>query len=264
MRIVSLNAWGGQVWPALGGWIGGARADVVCLQEVIRPVDPSPPWLAYRDRERSLNQRSDLFGDISARLPQYEGAFLPAAQGPLSDQGGKSYQSRHGLGQWIAPHLTLDARSDGFVFGAFRENGWGSAPVPRGFQAARIKDPARKRAVTIAHFHGLRDAQGKQDTPIRAEQAKRAITLISQIAAPGDDVVLAGDFNVMPESETIAIFTAWGLRDLVGTRDTRTQLYPKPIRHANYMLVSASLDVKAFEVPEAPVVSDHRPMIVDI
>jgi endonuclease/exonuclease/phosphatase family metal-dependent hydrolase len=62
----------------------------------------------------------------------------------------------------------------------------------------------------------------------------------------------------------LAIFAKWGLRDLGGQQDTRTTLYPKAIRHANYMLVSASVDVKSFEVPADPVVSDHRPMILSI
>jgi hypothetical protein len=42
MNIISLNAWGGQVWSALGSWIGRCGGDVVCLQEVIRPSGPSP------------------------------------------------------------------------------------------------------------------------------------------------------------------------------------------------------------------------------
>lgn len=73
MKIISLNAWFGQVWPALGSWAGSCGADVMCQKEVIRPSEPSPPWLAYRAPHRSLNQRSDLFGDMSAKLPDHMG-----------------------------------------------------------------------------------------------------------------------------------------------------------------------------------------------
>jgi hypothetical protein len=264
MKIISLNAWGGQVWPALGSWVGGCGADVLCLQEMIQPIDPSPPWLAYCDAYRRLNQRSDLFGDISARLPDHTGRFFPAAVGPMSDTGGKTYQSRHGLGQWVAPHLDRLARQDGFVHGAFRADGWGIDSVPRGFQAVRVAKQGRARPLTVAHFHGLREAGGKGDTPARADQAKRVLTLLSQIASPQDDIVLAGDFNVLADSETLAIFTAWGLRDLVAGQDTRAALYPKAIRHANYMLVTASVDVTSFDVIADPVVSDHRPLILTV
>jgi hypothetical protein len=228
------------------------------------PKRAGPPWLAYRAAHRSLNQRSDLFGDISATLPDHTGGFFSAAMGPLSDTGGKAYQSQHGLGQWVAPHLDIQTRQDGFVHGGFRTEGWGLDPVPRGFQAVRVTKVGRARPVTVAHFHGLRDIGGKGDTPVRADQAKRAMTLLSQIASPQDDIVLAGDFNILPESETLAIFAGWGLRDLAGQQDTRTALYPKAIRHANYMLVTASVDVKSFEVPANPVVSDHRPLILSI
>jgi hypothetical protein len=46
--------------------------------------------------------------------------------------------------------------------------------------------------------------------------------------------------------------------------DTRTSRYQKPLRHANYRLVSHPDDVKAFEVLAEPEVSDHRPLVLDI
>lgn len=264
MRIISLNAWGGQVWPALDGWVSTCGADILCLQEVTKPAQPSPPWLAYRDPFRNLNQRSNLFGDMSARLPQHQARFSAAAEGPLSDVGGKVYRSRHGLGQWVASDLTIAATGDGFVHGAFRRDGWGAEPVPRAFQAVRVSGPRLKRPLTVAHFHGLRDPSGKGDTDVRRAQAHKARALLSHIASSQDDVVLCGDFNVLPDSETLDLFKDWGLRDLVGSADTRTSLYTKPVRHANYMLVSPSVQVASFDAPAGPVVSDHRPLILTL
>lgn len=263
MKIVSLNAWGGQVWPALGGWVQTFAPDILCCQEMIQPTEISPEWLAYKDSERSLNQRADLFGEVSARLPEHEAEFIAAAEGPLTDMVGKPRRSRHGLGLWVSKDHRVVRRHSGFVHGHFRKDGWGPEPVPRAFQAVRVTR-AGGRDLTVAHFHGIRDARGKGDTPERATQARQAIALLSEIASPQDDVVLAGDFNVLPDSETLAILTGWGLRDLVGTSDTRTSLYPKPVRHANYMLVSNSVDVKGFEAPADPVVSGHRPLILTL
>ena len=164
----------------------------------------------------------------------------------------------------MAPRLDIQTRQDGFVHSVFRTGGWGMDPVPRGFQVVRIAQNGRARPIRVAHFHGLRDVGGKGDTPAPADQAKRALTLLSQIASPQDDIVLAGDFNILPDSETLAIFADWGLRDLVGQQDARTALYPKAIRHANYMLATASVDVKSFDVPANPVVWDHRPLILSI
>ena len=264
MRIVSLNAWGGQVWPALGSYLSGVGADVLCLQEMIHATEPCPSWLAYRDAYRNLYQRSDLFADIYAGLPDHRAEFWPAVEGPLEDNSGRSFRSQHGLGQWIAPGLQVLGRYDGFVHGGFRKDGWGAEPVPRGFQAVKVTKPGRARPVTIAHFHGLRDADGKHDTQARRVQAQAACALLSQITHPAEDVVLAGDFNVLPDSDTLQILSDWGLRDLVGDRDTRTTLYPKPVRSANYLMVSRSVGVGAFDAPASPVVSDHRPLVLDL
>lgn len=80
-------------------------------------------------------------------------------------------------------------------------------------------------------------------------------------------MIVAGDLNVLPGSEVFGILGGIGLTDLVTTRghdDTRTSLYKKPQRHANYCFVSAQVQVRRFDVPATPEVSDHRPMIVEI
>jgi len=46
--------------------------------------------------------------------------------------------------------------------------------------------------------------------------------------------------------------------------DTRTSHYAKPVRFADYMLVTADVPVADFDVPASPEVSDHRPLVLDI
>jgi endonuclease/exonuclease/phosphatase family metal-dependent hydrolase len=81
------------------------------------------------------------------------------------------------------------------------------------------------------------------------------------VRGPGDLVVVCGDFNLLPGSETFGVL---GLTDLVGTADTRTSHYRKPVRHASYLLVSDPAAVERFEILAAPEVSDHRALILDI
>lgn len=69
---------------------------------------------------------------------------------------------------------------------------------------------------------------------------------------------------MLPDSDTFDVLAAIGLVDLVGTTDTRTSRYTKPVRHANYLLVSDVDAVQCFDVPATPEVSDHRPLILDI
>lgn len=267
MRVVSLNAWGGQVWPALSDWLGGLGADVLCLQEVTRaPVPGGPDWLVYRDAERRLDQRADLFADVSARLPGHQGYFAAAARGTLQDGAGTAYLSEHGIAVWTHRRLAVTGFVQSFVHGAFRPDGWGAPPVPRSFQALRLHDPDDGRSAVIGHFHGLRDPAGKGDSDARLAQARAAVAALGQVRLPGDPTVLAGDFNILPDSASFAVFAEAGLADLVtahGHIDTRTSLYRKAGRHADYMLVSPEVGVMRFDVPAEPEVSDHRPMILE-
>jgi endonuclease/exonuclease/phosphatase family metal-dependent hydrolase len=267
VRLVWLNAWGGAVWPALGDWIEALAPDVLFLQEVIRAPVPSPEWLIYEDAHRRLDQRGDLFADVSARLPQHQAFFAPAARGPLTDEQGRRYTSEHGLGVWVARGLAVSDYATRFVTGRFRPDGWGPEPVSRTMQMMRLQGEGLGAGLVAAQLHGLRDPGGKGDTPARERQAHAIAGALSDFADPGEPLVLGGDFNLLPQSATFERLGSLGLSDLVtvsGIEDTRTTLYTKPQRHANYLLVRKTVRVSAFAVPDAPVVSDHRPLILDL
>jgi endonuclease/exonuclease/phosphatase family metal-dependent hydrolase len=267
LRIVSLNAWGGQVWGALSRWLAGLGPDVLCLQEVTRAPEPCPEWLVYADAERRLDQRTDLLRDVSAILPGHQALFAPAVRGPLHDAAGRAWPSEFGNAMWIARDLSVAGKAERVVHGAFRHDGWGAPPAPRTLQAVRLYHPTAGRFLTVGHTHGLRDPAGKGDTPARAAQARAIAAALADLARPGEGVVFGGDLNLLPGSETFAVLAAAGLSDLVtgrGHRDTRTSLYPKPVRFADYMLVNADVEVAAFDLPAAPEVSDHRPMVLDL
>jgi endonuclease/exonuclease/phosphatase family metal-dependent hydrolase len=77
--------------------------------------------------------------------------------------------------------------------------------------------------------------------------------------------ILMGDFNLLPDTESIKIIEAAGLRNLIkefGITETRTELYKKKLRFADYAFVSPEIKVKDFKVlPD--VVSDHSPQYLD-
>lgn len=162
--------------------------------------------------------------------------------------------------------LPVIGQSASFVHGAFvdHRDEWAIADRPRIAQGVRILDRANDRTVTVAHLHGLRDPDGKHDTPERFDQAERLATMVDQLRAPGDLTVVGGDLNLLPDSATFEVLARLGLTDLVGSADTRTSLYPKPVRHASYLLVSDPDAVQRFEAPAQPEVSDHRALILDL
>ena len=264
MRIVSLNAWGGAMFEPLADWLPRCGADVLCLQEVTRTPGLGG-WTTFSDGERQLPQRANLFDDVRRSLPRHQAHFLACDAGPVATGDGAVRQQEFGLAMLIDERLPLIGQTASFVHGAFVDHReWAIADRPRLAHAARLVDRTADRVVTVVHLHGLRDPAGKHDTPARRAQAERLVRLIEQTRRPGDLTVVCGDLNLLPDSETFDLLAAVGLVDLVGTIDTRTSRYAKPVRHANYLLVSDVGAVKHFDAPAAPEVSDHRPLVLDI
>ena len=266
MRILSLNTWGGRVGDPLITWLGQADADVFCLQEMIHTPAASSAWLTYRDDGIVLPQRANLFGEVSAALPAHRAFFCAAARGPLYE-GERVLQSEWGLATFVRRTFPIIAQAQDFVHGTFAADGFGPHPRSRNAHAVRLFDDGTGAPVTIAHMHGLRELTGKTDTPARHAQAKAFVELILRIARKGERLVVCGDFNVLPDSVTLEALQAIGLTDLVtggGHTDTRTSLYTKSGRYANYMLVNEAVKVRRFEVVREPEVSDHRALLLEI
>jgi endonuclease/exonuclease/phosphatase family metal-dependent hydrolase len=130
-----------------------------------------------------------------------------------------------------------------------------------------VFDFEKGRPVSIVQMHGLRDLNGKMDTPERVAQAQRLSALTQVVMQGNDPLVVCGNFNVEPDSATFDILKQLELIDLVTSRgftDTRTSHYKKPGRYADYMLVNPFVEVVSFQVVEQPEGSDHRPLILEI
>lgn len=263
MRLVSVNAWGGARLDALAAWLPASGGDVVCLQEVTRTPGVGG-WTRFSDAARTLPQRANLFDDVRRVLPQHQGHFLASDAGPVHDADGRVHRQDFGLATFVGERLPVVGVASCFVHGSFADHESWVDDRPRVAHAVRVVDRAAGRTVTAVQTHGLRDPAGKGDTPARRRQAERLVALVEATREPGDLVIVCGDLNLLPDSETFALLGAVGLVDLVGTADTRTSLYGKPVRHASYLLVSDPGAVRAFEVRAEPEVSDHRALVLDV
>lgn len=252
------------MFAALGPWLGTAGADVVCLQEVTR-TPGATGWTRFDDGERRLPQRANLLDDVRQILPTHQAVFVASDAGPVYDESGSRRRQDFGVATFVAEHLAVVGLQTAFVHGSFVDHTeWARLDRPRAALATRLVDRPRGRSLTIVQLHGLRDPAGKHDTPARRAQAQRLAELVDRSRQAGDVVVVCGDLNLLPDSETFAVLAKIGLVDLVGTADTRTSHYPKPIRHASYLLVSDPAAVNRFEILAEPEVSDHRALLVEI
>jgi endonuclease/exonuclease/phosphatase family metal-dependent hydrolase len=158
----------------------------------------------------------------------------------------------------------LDVVAEGEVF-VYREKGY----VPEGdvgFHARNVQYvtvATSEGNISILNFHGLWNGKGKQDDADRLLQSDRIIQFMQTLANP---YVICGDFNLLPDTESIKKLESFGLRNLIteyGVTSTRTSFYTKPEKFADYALVSEVVTVKDFKVlPDE--VSDHSPLYLEL
>ena len=261
-----LNGWGGRLCDELLRYLSSAAPDVLCLQEVIHTPHAGADWLTYRDGDHVLPQRANLFREVCRALPDHAATFCPAAQGVLWN-GETPVPSQWGLATFVHRALPVIGQVQGFVHKSYAPCGYGDHPRSRSAHGVRLYDDRRRHSLSITHMHGLRDLAGKMDTPERAAQARRLLHLSTSVSDPDDLAVICGDFNVEPQSETLAILTEAGSTELVtgrGCAGTRTSHYRKPGRYADYMLVNRVTAVRDFQVVEDPEISDHRPLVLTL
>ena len=106
------------------------------------------------------------------------------------------------------------------------------------------------------NFHGLWNGQGKGDTKDRLRQSRKIVDFVESLDHPH---LLVGDFNLNPDSQSFRILNEAIPRDLIrefSVLSTRSRLYTKPDRFADYILASEGVRVSSFDtLPDE--VSDH-------
>ena len=167
----------------------------------------------------------------------------------------------YGLMMLVAKRLDVVDSGDVFVH---RERGY----VPEGdighharnVQFVTVATPAGR--LSVMNFHGLWNGQGKGDSADRIAQSQRLVEFLGGRREP---FVLGGDFNLAPDTVSLKMLEGAGLANLVaefGVTSTRTRLYTGAERFADYVFVSANVDVRAFRVlPDE--VSDHAPLMLE-
>lgn len=263
---MSLNAWGGKIYEYLMPYLALERPDVLCLQEVVHSPQADRVWLQYRDGDHVLQQRANFFRDVAQILPDHVATFCPFAQGPLWD-GDRELPSQFGLATFVHKDLPVIGQVQGFVHKEFSPNGYGDHPRARCAHGVRVYVEGQEQALSILQTHGMWDPRGKIDTPERRQQALSIAGLVRTLAKPEDGLIVCGDLNVLPDSETFEILAQLGLRDLVtgeGITSTRTSLYDKDIGFADYMLVNDAVAFERFDVVTEPEVSDHCPLVLHL
>lgn len=215
--------------------------DVFCLQEVYH--DAKGKEVIYTDAQL------DIYEDISKVLVDYNRFYRPHL---------KDY---YGLAIFVKKGIEVLEEGEHYVH---KHEGY--TPTKHvGFHAKNVQYINlffEDKEINIINFHGLWNGNGKTDTEDRINQSKNIKNFVKTLSG---EVIICGDFNLRPDTESLKILEV-GMKNLItdyGITSTRTSLYTKPEKYADYVLVSNNIEVKDFRVlPEE--VSDHSALLLEI
>jgi exonuclease III len=255
MKLISLNTWGGGAFDALMAFVKeqSRDTDIFCFQEMY-VSDGTVPI--------SRGGHMNIFNDIAGILPEFEGIFAEA-QDDMDPYGHVDFKSTFGQAIFVNKKLPITSRGSVFINSSrngMKNNEFENLPML--LQYVRLGD------VTVGNCYGVSVPGHKLDTPRRIEQSERVVKFLNEESGKK---IICGDFNLMPETESVKMIERAGMRNLISefsittTRSTLNyEKYAEGDRQyfADYTFVSPGVNVKSFEVPQVPV-SDHLPMVLE-
>jgi endonuclease/exonuclease/phosphatase family metal-dependent hydrolase len=239
-KLVSLNIWGGHIRKPLLEFVKSNQdIDIFCFQEVYHNAQHK---ISADDKEVTLN----IFSEIQAHLPEHQAYFLPVVAGI------------YGIGMFVQRDIKVI--SHGEVITHKNPIYEGRGPT-HGRSIQWIECQSNGNKFYVINVHGLWNGKGKTDSPARILQSKRIRQFMDSLEHP---IVLCGDFNLKPDTESMKILDA-GMNNMITLHNilsTRTTLYKKAEKFADYIITSPEIKVNTFTVmPDE--VSDHAPLLLD-
>lgn len=238
MKLLQLNTWSCNLAPEIVKLLQREQPDIVCLQEVISTEQTGKVLQSMEE--------------ILAEVPYEHVYYSPLAQ----------FRFMHGTacrGNAIFARYPLQDAGTFWTHGEFQSDfdysmGWNSA---RGVAYATVQLPqARVQIVTTHGYHIKSHKHGDEHTLAACRQIAEYINTLD------NPVVLAGDFNLVPDSDSIRVFDGQ-LRNLTreyGLTTTRNHLTAKT-EACDYIL-TRDLDAHAFAAL-SDVVSDHAALMLE-
>lgn len=261
MRIISLNAFGGHLFDGLMDFVRAEApaTNMFCFQEML----DSPDGVFT-----SHGARANLYRELQAILPEFQ-SFFALTQEHYDETTIVPQNVNAGLATFVRNTLTINNSGDQFIYqhlNSFVLNDFFTFPGHMHY----IQLVSDNKPFTICSVHGASQPGNKLDCPDRLKQSQKILDFANTI--PGEKIIM-GDFNLLPDTQSIQIFAEHGLRNLIaefGITTTRGsmmhQLHPQYGPHwqefADYAFVSSGVRVNNFSVPDVAI-SDHLPLILE-
>lgn len=240
MKLVQLNAWGGRLDKQIRNLLIQENPDVVCLQEAISyPKEDSGFFLTTENMQAAC----DL--DYAALGPVFSFQYQRSTA-----QFGNCVLSRFPIKKSEAIFTYLEHKND-FEFGTDSAN-------VRNFVHATIELDGK--ACHVITHHGFWVSEHKNGTEETVRQMQQLADYVATLSGP---VIVTGDFNLAPHSQSLEILNE-RLQNLSVThhlKTTRTHLTHKT-EVCDYIFVNDLVEVDGFQASDE-IVSDHKALILD-
>jgi len=247
MKLITLNTWSGKLDKPLKSFIKNHsdKIDIFCFQEIFNCDDN----IGQQYLTNMKDQNTNLHNNISAILNKYNGLFCPV------------FGEIFGIAAFVRKSIDIIDFGDITIFENESFSFWDDTGEDHTRKAQWLKLKSTNGEFMVVNVHGHWTGKGKSDDDDRIKQSEKIVNFLDMISLPK---IVCGDFNLLLNTKSIAMIDA-KLKNLIKEHkilSTRTSLYKKEERHADYVFVSPDIKVNSFEVlPDE--VSDHSPLFLD-
>lgn len=257
IELLSLNIWGGARGQHFLNYIKKrARiADIFCFQEVFESK------INYSGKD---GIKTNILGELKKILPNYNYVFSPTSN-QVHKYFKLPFKLEEGLAIFVKKGLEIKGQKSKHLVAKINslvdyENG------KEAVSAQWVKIRQDKKSFWVINFHGLSRPGNKLDSKARLKQSKDLAKILKNLHGPK---ILCGDFNLMPETESVKVIERANMANLIKKykiKNTRNSISWKKYNNrqsfADFTFVSPEIKVKKFKVPYT-LVSDHLPMILE-
>ncbi len=252
MKLITLNIWGGKIYEPLMVFLRthSKDTDIFCFQDIL---------FGSKSEFTPLRQgRINIFAEIEIILSDFNSLiFRTPGESHFHDE---ILPKDIGCGQAIFVRKTLNIlESGGFrgEGGIYEQDG-----TIVGGRYQWVKIGRKDDEITVMNVHGLwQKDSNKKDTPERTHQSHQIRKFLDfQVGKK----IICGDLNLALDTESMKILEK-GMVNLIkkySVSSTRSSIYTKPEKFADYIIVSEDIKVDDFKVLQDEV-SDHLPLSLD-
>ncbi len=277
LKIICLNVWiGGVLFEEIVEFLQKEQPDIILLQEVYfgeeesvvphKTAQPSPLASQYRTYQELIKRLGYAYGHFAPAFIEEIGGHdaLVTIDGPapLEIAQGNAILSKYPLREVSVTHFDVPFGKRVNEYSAYEFS-------PRNLQHVTVALPTGTD-LHLLNTQGIWGENG-EDSPRRLEMGQKIVQELVGEDGEIRSVILAGDFNVLPHTQTISIIEKKlknvfkdELKTTFNVKRKDLKKYPGFAQAVvDMFFVSPDISVISHSCPDVDI-SDHLPLVVEV